>query len=82
MSLNAAQCCCHALLHLLPCSGTFVASRLAQVHCSRTIHSLALMDPVCFGGWQQGCTMCTGCLAVLYQLTQSWDNSLLHPGIT
>lgn len=28
--------------------GTFIASRMVQAHASR-VHSLALIDPVCFG---------------------------------
>lgn len=29
--------------------GTFVASRLVQAHRQRAVHSLSLIDPVCFG---------------------------------
>lgn len=31
--------------------GTFVASRLVQAHGPRAVGSLALIDPVCFGGY-------------------------------
>ncbi|KAF5829221.1 hypothetical protein DUNSADRAFT_16396 [Dunaliella salina] len=34
--------------------GTFVASRLVQAHRQRAVHSLSLIDPVCFGMFLPG----------------------------
>jgi pimeloyl-ACP methyl ester carboxylesterase len=42
-----ACCCCNCQLHVAA-AGTFVAGRLARLHRKR-VHSLCLIDPVCFG---------------------------------